>query len=113
MRVSLKLVAAVIAACVGLAVYVPAGALGSAEAAKSKVSMCMGCHGIPYYQTAYPEVYRVPMIAGQSPSYIVKALQAYKDGGRNHPSMTGIARGLSEADMADLAAYYGNAGSAK
>lgn len=87
----------------------PAYAAGSAEAAKSKVSMCIGCHGIPLYHTAYPEVYHVPKIAGQSPDYIVKALQAYKDGGRQHPSMTGIAMGLTDADMADLAAYYGKA----
>ena len=49
---------------------------GSADAAKGKVSMCIGCHGIPAYKTAYPEVYSVPMIAGQPPQYIVKALQA-------------------------------------
>ena len=83
---------------------------GSADAAKSKVSMCIGCHGIPAYKTAYPEVYSVPMIAGQSPQYIVKALQAYRAGDRKHPSMTGIARSLSDQDMADLAAYYGGSG---
>ena len=94
---------------VGLALLLPARAAGSAQAAKSKVSMCIGCHGIPQYHTAYPEVYHVPKIAGQSADYIVKALQAYKDGGRNHPSMVGIARGLTDADMADLAAYYAKA----
>jgi cytochrome c553 len=93
----------------GLAVSLPAYAAGSAEAAKGKVSMCIGCHGIPLYHTAYPEVYHVPKIAGQSPDYIVKALQGYKSGERYHPSMTGIARGLTDADMADLAAYYGKA----
>ena len=71
------------------------------------VSMCTGCHGIPFYQTAFPEVYHVPKIAGQSQQYIVNALKAYKSGERSHPSMRGIARGLTDADMADLAAYYG------
>jgi len=79
---------------------------GNAEAAKSKISMCIGCHGIPGYKTVYPHVYRVPMITGQQPVYIVNALQAYKSGARSHPSMRGIAQGLSEKDMADLAAYY-------
>lgn len=79
---------------------------GNADAAKGKVSMCAGCHGIPDYRTAYPDVYSVPMIGGQSASYIVKALQAYKSGERNHPSMRGIAGSLSDQDMADLAAYY-------
>jgi len=94
---------------IGLALVLPARASGNAQAAKGKVSMCAGCHGIPQYRTAYPEVYHVPKIAGQSADYIVKALQAYRDGGRNHPSMVGIARGLTDADIADLAAYYGKA----
>ncbi len=85
---------------------------GSAEAAKGKISMCIGCHGIPMYRTAFPEVYSVPMIAGQSPDYIVKALQAYRAGDRGHPSMQGIAKSLSDQDMADLAAYYGGPGKA-
>jgi len=80
---------------------------GNAEAAKGKVSMCMGCHGIPMYKTAFPEVYSVPMIGGQSPEYIVKALQEYRAGDRSHPTMQGIAKGLSDQDMADVAAYYG------
>ena len=80
---------------------------GSADAAKGKISMCIGCHGIPEYKTVYPDVYRVPMIGGQSPQYIVSALKAYRAGDRNHPSMRGIAGQLSDQDMADLAAYYG------
>jgi cytochrome c553 len=79
---------------------------GNAEAAKSKISMCIGCHGIPGYKTVYPHVYQVPMITGQQPVYIVNALQAYKSGARSHPSMRGIAQSLSDQDMADLAAYY-------
>ena len=82
-------------------------AAGNAEAGKSKLAMCIGCHGIPGYKTAYPVVYHVPKIYGQQQAYIVKALQAYKTGERSHPSMRGIARGLTDADMADLAAYYG------
>ncbi len=85
---------------------------GNAEAAKGKISMCIGCHGIPMYKTAFPEVYSVPMIAGQSSDYIVKALQAYRAGDRGHPTMRGIAKGLSDQDMADIAAYYGGAGKA-
>jgi cytochrome c553 len=72
-------------------------------------SMCVGCHGIPYYQTAFPQVYHVPKIAGQSQQYIVNALKAYRAGDRSHPSMQGIAESLSDADMAALAAYYGAA----
>jgi len=79
---------------------------GNAEAAKSKTSMCTGCHGIPGYKTVFPHVYHVPMITGQQQVYLFNALQAYKSGARSHPSMRGIAQSLSEQDMADLAAYY-------
>ncbi len=82
---------------------------GDLQRAKEKISMCSGCHGIPDYRTAYPDVYYVPMIAGQNPGYIVKALEAYKTGERNHPSMRAIAASLSPQDMADLAVYYGTA----
>ncbi|MGB8434390.1 MAG: cytochrome c [Burkholderiales bacterium] len=82
---------------------------GDAAAAKGKNSMCIGCHGVTGYRTAFPDVYQVPMIGGQSPTYIVKALEAYKSGERRHPSMQGIARSLSAQDMADFAAYYGSA----
>ena len=86
------------------------GALGAAEgnpaAGSEKNSMCAGCHGIPGYKTAFPEVYSVPKLGGQHAGYLVKALQAYKSGERAHPSMRAIAATLSEQDMADLAAYY-------
>jgi len=82
---------------------------GSVEAAKGKVSMCIGCHGIQGYKTAFPDVYHVPKITGQQPAYIVKALQAYRSGERSHPSMRGIAKGMTDQDIADYAAYYGGA----
>ena len=70
-------------------------------------AMCIGCHGIPGYKTAFPDVYHVPKIAGQQPGYIVNALKAYKTGERSHPSMRGIAGTLTEEDMKEIAAYYG------
>ena len=53
--------------------------------------MCIGCHGIPGYQASFPEVYKVPMIAGQNAKYIVSALTQYRKGDRKHPTMRGIA----------------------
>ena len=81
---------------------------GDPVAAKAKISMCMGCHSIPGYKTAFPVTYNVPKIGGQHAAYIVKALQAYKNGDRKHPSMRAVAASLSDQDMADLAAYYSN-----
>ena len=79
---------------------------GDPAAVKDKSSMCIGCHGIDGYRTAYPVAYHVPKIGGQSAEYIIKALQAYQNGDRNHPSMIAIAAGLSEQDIKDFAAYY-------
>jgi len=79
---------------------------GNATAGMNKTSMCAGCHGIPGYKTAFPVTYSVPKLGGQHAAYLVKALQGYKNGDRTHPSMRAIAAGLSDQDMADLAAYY-------
>jgi cytochrome c553 len=68
--------------------------------------MCAGCHEIEGWHTAYPEVYHVPRIVGQNEAYIVAALKAYRGGERTHPSMRAIATSLTDADIANLAAYY-------
>lgn len=81
-------------------------AAGNAEAGRAKASLCVGCHNIPGYKTAFPAVYSVPKLDGQHAQYIVSALRAYKSGERQHPSMRAIAAGLSDQDMADLAAFY-------
>ena len=89
-------------------------ALGAQAAAaqdkKANVAMCIGCHGIPGYKTAFPEVYHVPRIAGQQPGYIEAALKAYRAGQRPHPSMRGIAGDMSDEAIAAYAKYYGGTG---
>src|SRR5258707_3314668 len=80
--------------------------VGDPEEAHKKIAMCEGCHGIPGYKTAYPVVYHVPKLGGQSAAYLSNALHAYKAGQRSHPSMRGIAASLSDKDIADLSAYY-------
>jgi len=84
----------------------PASA-GQMQSKENALAQCTGCHGIPGYKTAFPSVYHVPKIAGQSPTYIVNALKAYQSGERSHPSMRGIAASLSEDTMKELAEYYG------
>jgi cytochrome c553 len=90
-------------------VTMPAAVLaqGNADAAKDKVSMCIGCHEITGYKASFPVVYSVPMLYGQNAKYIENALQAYKKGDRSHPTMRSVAGGLSDQDISDLAAYYG------
>jgi len=79
---------------------------GDVKAGAAKNAMCIGCHGIKGYQASFPEVYKVPMISGQSAKYLSAALHAYKKGERKHPTMRGIADSLNDQDIADLSAYY-------
>ncbi len=77
-----------------------------AKAGEKKATMCIGCHNIPGYQASFPEIYKVPKIAGQNAKYIVSALTEYRKHDRRHPTMDVVASGLSDQDMADVAAYY-------
>lgn len=77
---------------------------------QAKIAMCLGCHNIPGYQASFPEVHKVPKIAGQSAGYIEAALNEYKGGERKHPTMRGIADALSDQDIKDIAGYYSKLG---
>lgn len=72
------------------------------EAGESKAASCVSCHGDKGNST----VPAFPKLAQQDESYLRKQLQAFKDGTRKDPVMTSIAKGLSDRDMADIAAYY-------
>jgi len=112
LRTSLKRVLPALAILASCAIVGSASAadakpvVGDAQAAQNKISMCIGCHGIKGYKASFPEVYHVPMIAGQNAEYIVEALKEYASGARTFPTMEAVAQSLSEQDMADLAAYY-------
>ena len=96
-----------LAALAGFAVSAQAAdVVGNAKAGQGKVAMCIGCHGIPEYRTAFPEVYRVPILGGQNQQYLENALHAYKKGDRHFETMHAIAASLSDQDIADIAAYY-------
>nr|WP_169751453.1 c-type cytochrome [Thalassomonas viridans] len=86
----------------GLSLINVASAAGNAEAGKAKAAMCAACHGANGIGTAP----NYPNLAGQHADYIVKQLKAFKDGSRQDPVMAPMAAGLSEADMADLGAYF-------
>ena len=74
------------------------------DAGRQLTYTCTGCHGIVEYKNAYPN-YRVPKIGGQGEAYLIAALNGYKKGERNHPTMKAQARSFSDADIADIAAY--------
>jgi cytochrome c553 len=96
-------------AAVACALATAAQAAGDPVAGRQKNFQCMGCHGIPGWKTAFPEVYHVPKLGGQHAAYIVNALKQYKSGERDHGTMRAIAATLSDKDMEDIAAYYAGA----
>ncbi len=73
-----------------------------AAAGKAKSATCAGCHGA----TGHSVVPTYPNLAGQKEAYLVKQLKAFKDGSRKDPTMNAMVAALSDADMANLAAYF-------
>jgi cytochrome c553 len=82
-----------------------AGNPGDAVAGRKKSAVCAACHGADGV-SGNPEW---PSLAGQQRSYLASALLAYKAGTRRDPMMGAQAKGLSEADIGDLAAFYASA----
>ncbi|HEV7800237.1 MAG TPA: cytochrome c, partial [Burkholderiales bacterium] len=80
------------------------------ESGKSKAAqVCAACHGPDGNKPSAPDQ---PVLAGQYPDYLVKALSDYKSGKRQNPIMKGFASTLSKQDMEDLAAWFSSQRSA-
>lgn len=94
-----------VALIAGLACFAST-ALAKGDAAKGKLEVysCHGCHGIPGYESIYPE-YHVPRIAGQNEQYLIDALNEYRSGARHYPTMNAQASSLTEQQIEDIAAY--------
>ncbi len=92
------------AALLSLVLTLPVLAAGDAAAGKAKAAVCAACHGMDGNSV----VAMWPKIAGQHAPYIERQLALIKSGARAVPEMMGISAGLSEQDMADLAAYFGS-----
>lgn len=74
----------------------------SAGAQKIKTSGCINCHG----RDGVSKLPEAPNLAGQVQIYLVSSLQAYHSGARKNEIMNTVAGPLTDADIADLAAYY-------
>ena len=80
-----------------------------AEAAKPDLAagearftaVCAACHGADGNSGSPAN----PKLAAQHPEYLVKQLQEYKSGKRANAIMQGMAAGLSDADMKNIAAW--------
>jgi len=113
MKRALLMLTALLGACLAYSQAHAQTPVGDVQAGARKVSMCMGCHAIPGYRASFPEIHRVPMISGQSKAALVAALTAYRQGDRRHPTMRGVARSLTDQDIADISAYYASHGAGK
>lgn len=92
---------AVLAALAAILAAAPAAA-GHPELGRAKSAACVACHGADGKGTAP----NFPVLAGQYADYIAHALRQYRSGERNNVLMSPWAENLSDADIADLAAYY-------
>ncbi len=78
----------------------PAG--GNAEAGKAAAAACGGCHG----ELGVSGTPTTPSLAGQDAQYFAAAIRAYKDGSRKDETMKGLAAGLDDGAIRNLAAFY-------
>ncbi|MDT8407709.1 MAG: c-type cytochrome [Methylococcales bacterium] len=88
----------------GLVMVNPAFAEGKAVVGKEKAAACAGCHG----DDGNSLVAAFPKLAQQHENYLLAQLRAFKSGARQNSMMNALAGGLSDKDMADLAAFYAN-----
>ena len=75
---------------------------GSIDAVKEKAALCFSCHG----ENGNSVVSTFPKLAQQNTSYLIKQLQAYKNGARKNAMMSAVVTHLSDEDMSDIAAYF-------
>ena len=77
-------------------------ALADAAAGRTKAQMCTPCHGA----NGLAVTPNTPHLAGQPEPYLVEQLKAYRSGKRPHEVMVVVAKPLTDADIADLAAWF-------
>jgi cytochrome c553 len=90
-----------VALALGAASAAPAFAQDAA-AGKSKAAACAVCHG-PNGIAVAPDAAN---LAGQSAIYLTAQLKAFRSGERKHEVMNTMAKPLTDAEIANLAAWY-------
>ena len=85
------------------AIGIPAArADGDAKAGRKKAMQCAACHGID----GISKLPNAPNIAGSPAIYLEKQIKAFRSEERKDEAMNVVAKPLSDADIADLAAWY-------
>lgn len=72
------------------------------DAGRAVANMCRTCHGLE----GYAQIPIAPHIGGEPASYLAEQLQAFRSGEREHEMMSLVAAGLSDSQIADVAAWY-------
>lgn len=100
----MKLVVTLVAALVAASAHAnPAAPKGDPKAAEAIVNqVCAACHAVDGNSAAAAN----PKLAGLNSEYIYKQLTEFKSGARKNAIMAGMVAGLSDQDMANLAAYF-------
>jgi len=80
----------------------PSTVSADAAAGRTKAQMCAPCHGANGLAVAP----NTPHLAGQPEPYLADQLKAYRSGKRQHEVMAVVAKPLTDADIADLAAWF-------
>jgi len=76
----------------------------SDEPGKTKADQaCAGCHGPAGNRPISPET---PRLAGQQYDYLVQVLNDYRQGTRDNPIMSAMAKPLTDKEIRDLASYF-------
>jgi len=63
---------------------------------------CSACHGMD----GRGATAEIPNLTAQPMQYLVEAMHAYRDGRREHAALQDMTKGMSEADINNIAAYY-------
>lgn len=78
-----------------------ASASGNADAGKKLAQSCVSCHNNDLKAGG-----NVPILAGQYPSYLIRAISDYQSGTRKNALMQSMVENLSEQDVENIAAYF-------
>lgn len=88
--------------CLSIIGVVEARAEGDSKAGERKAAICAACHGVD----GNSPMAQWPKLAGQHEAFLARQTILIRDGNRTVPEMAGIVAGLTDEDIADLAAYY-------
>lgn len=97
-----KIVLAVILLLSAMLCSQPARSGDLAQGKLKVMQVCQTCHGVD----GLGSMAGVPHLAGQPEEYLIRQLQGFRSGERQHAQMSIIAQGLSDADIDNVASWY-------